>query len=127
MSEPAKDDSRANTVSLGIAFILLSSILFAPTSQTATKYLASSEFPLFQIVFFRSLGQTAWMFLFFWPRYGLRMFKSARPSMQIGRSSLLFISSLFWITAVAKVPLATASAINFTAPILVVILDPAAG
>jgi drug/metabolite transporter (DMT)-like permease len=109
-------------VSLGIFFVLLSSVFFAPLSQTATKYLAG-DFPVFQIVFFRSLGQTAWMFLYFWPKHGFGMFRSARPSLQITRSTLLFVSSLFWINAVAVVPLTTASSINFTAPIMVVLLS----
>lgn len=109
-------------VSLGILFIVLSSVLFAPLSQTATKYLAG-EFPLFQILFFRSLGQTAWMLLFFWPRHGMRVFHANRPGLQLFRSALLFVSSLCWITAVAVVPLTTASAINFTAPVFVVILS----
>lgn len=122
MNQSSPIERADKAVSLGIGFVLLSSILFAPLSQTATKYLAG-DFPLFQIVFFRGVGQTAWMLVFFWPRHGWRMFKSARPSLQFGRSTLLFVSSLFWISAVAKVPLATAASINFTAPILVVLLS----
>jgi drug/metabolite transporter (DMT)-like permease len=109
-------------VTLGILSILASSVLFAPVSQTATKYLAS-DFPLIQIVFFRSLGQTLWMVAFFWPAHGLRMFKSAQPGLQFTRSTLLFVSSLFWVSAVAVVPLTTASAINFTAPMMVVMMS----
>ena len=97
-------------------------MLFAPTSQTATKYLAP-DFPLMQIVFFRALGQTLWMLLFFWPHHGWRMFHSARPGLQLGRSTLLFLSSLFWISGIAVVPLATASAISFMAPIMVVMMS----
>ena len=107
---------------MGIMFIVLSSVLFAPLSQTATKFLAG-EFPIFQIMFFRALGQTAWMFLFFWPKHGFGMFRSANLPLQLTRSTLLFVSSIFWIKAIAVVPLTTASAINFTAPILVVMLS----
>ncbi|MFT5175390.1 MAG: drug/metabolite transporter (DMT)-like permease [Gammaproteobacteria bacterium] len=113
---------KTGKVSIGILFVLLSSIVFAPTSQTATKYLAG-DFPLFQIMFFRSLGQTAWMLLFFWPRHGIGVFRSNRPGLQITRSALLFLSSICWISAVAVVPLTTASAINFTAPVFIVILS----
>lgn len=114
--------ARMSLVSLGILFIVLSSMVFAPLSQAATKFL-SGDFPLFQIVFFRSLGQMIWMLLFFCPRHGLAMFRANRPGMQLARSSLLFASQLCWISAIAFVPLATASAINFTAPVFVVILS----
>ena len=111
-----------STVSLGIAFIVLSCVVFAPLTQTATKFVAT-DFPVFQVMFFRSLGQTAWMLLFFWRGHGIGMFRSQRPGLQLTRSALLFLSSLCWISAVASVPLTTASAINFTAPIMVVLLS----
>ncbi|MCB1739212.1 MAG: DMT family transporter [Gammaproteobacteria bacterium] len=114
--------SRTSTVSLGIAFIVLSCVVFAPLTQTATKFVAT-DFPVFQVMFFRSLGQTAWMLLFFWRGHGIGMFRSQRPGLQLTRSALLFLSSLCWISAVASVPLTTASAINFTAPIMVVLLS----
>lgn len=109
-------------ITLGIVSILLSSVIFAPSSQTATKYLAG-EFPVLQIIFFRSLGQTMWMLLLFWPSHGLSMFRSNRPGLQFTRSTFLFVSGMFWVAAVATVPLATASAINFTAPLMVVIMS----
>jgi len=109
-------------VTLGIASILLSSTLFAPLSQTATKFL-TTDFPVLQIIFFRSLGQTAWMSVYFGARHGVGVFRSARPQLQIIRSSLLFISSLFWIAGVTQVPLTTASAVSFTAPIFVVMMS----
>ena len=106
----------------GIAFIVLSSVIFAPLTQTVTKFLAEA-FPIIQIMFFRSLGQTVWMFVFFWPSHRIEMFRSKRPVLQILRSGLLFVSAMLWVAAVAEVPLTTASAINFTAPIMVVILS----
>jgi len=121
-SPPNPQVRPAGTVSLGIVFIIVSSMVFAPLSQTATKFLAT-DFPIFQIVFFRSLGQTAWMVVFFWPKYGPGMFRASRPWVQLSRSALLFISFLFWLKAIAAVPLTTASAINFTAPIIVVLLS----
>lgn len=113
---------RVTRVTVGILSIVASSVFFAPLSQTATKYLAA-DFPLLQIVFFRSLGQTLWMVALFWPVHGIRMFHSNRPGLQLARSTLLFVSSLFWISAVAVVPLTTASAINFTAPMMVVMMS----
>ena len=79
---------RPTNISLGIAVIVLSSILFAPTSQTATKFLAGT-FPLWQILFFRSLGQTAWMLVFFWPTERGNLFRTRYLGTHLARSTLL--------------------------------------
>ncbi|MGZ0188785.1 MAG: DMT family transporter [Alphaproteobacteria bacterium] len=109
-------------VSFGIICIILSAMVFAPMTQTATKFVAG-DFPLMQVMFFRSLGQTIWMLLFFLPSHGMDVFKTKRPVLHFSRSTLMFLSSMLWVAAVATVPLATASAINFTAPIFVVLLS----
>lgn len=113
---------RTNAIGLGIVFILLSSIIFAPLTQTATKFLAG-DFPVFQIILFRSIGHAFWMLLFFLPQHGVSMFRANRPWLHLARSALLFGSTMLWISAVSAVPLATAGAINFTAPVFVVILS----
>lgn len=110
------------SVTIGIFSILLSAVLFAPLSQTATKYLAS-QFPLIQILFFRALGQTLWTLLFFLPGNGLGMFRANKPKLQLARSAVLFVSGMFWVVAVTTLPLTTASAIAFTAPMMVVIMS----
>lgn len=117
-----RENVQRTALTLGIASILLSSALFAPLTQTASKFL-TTEFPLLQIIFFRSLGQTVWMSLYFGTRHGFSVFRSARPATQLFRSFLLFVSSLFWIAGIAHVPLTTASAVTFTAPIFVVLLS----
>lgn len=119
---PNAQPLRANAIGLSIVFILLSSVIFAPLTQTATKFLAG-DFPVFQIILFRSIGHAFWMLLFFMPRHGLSMFRANRPYLHLARSALLFSSTMLWITAVSEVPLATAGAINFTAPVFVVVLS----
>lgn len=96
--------------------------MLAPVAQTSTKFL-TGDFSLVQIIWVRGLGHTLWMMVLFWPRHGIGIFRSARPWTQLARSTLLFLSSVAWITAVSKVPLATASAMGFTAPIMVVLLS----
>jgi drug/metabolite transporter (DMT)-like permease len=113
---------RTNAIGLGIVFILLSSVIFAPLTQTATKFLAG-DFPVFQIILFRSIGHAFWMLLFFLPQHGVSMLRANRPWLHLARSALLFGSTMLWISAVSAVPLATAGAINFTAPVFVVILS----
>ncbi len=119
---PRAAAARADAILLSIAFIVLSSMLFAPLTQTSTKFL-SGQFPVFQIILFRSIGHAFWMLLFFLPRHGLSMFRAHRPWLHLARSALLFLSTMCWISAISAVPLATASAINFTAPVFVVILS----
>lgn len=63
------------------------------------------------------------MSLYFGSRHGLSIFRSARPTLQLARSGLLFVSSLLWIAGVTQIPLTTASAVSFTAPIFVVMLS----
>jgi len=119
---PQASAGRADDVLLAIVFIVLSSMLFAPLTQTATKFLAG-QFPVFQIILFRSIGHVFWMMLFFLPRHGPAMFRANRPWLHLARSALLFLSTMCWISAIGAVPLATASSINFTAPVFVVILS----
>ena len=106
---------RTNAIGLGIVFILLSSVIFAPLTQTATKFLAG-DFPVFQIILFRSIGHAFWMLLFFLPQHGVSMFRANRPWLHLARSALLFASTMLWISAVSAVPLATVSYTHLTLP-----------
>ena len=63
------------------------------------------------------------MSVYFGARHGVGIFRSNRPSLQLARSTLLFLSSILWIIGVSQVPLTTASAVSFTAPIFVVLMS----
>ncbi len=62
---------------------------------------------------------TAWLA----PRVGWGIVRSAQPWLQIARGTMLVGSSLFFIAALRWLPLADATAINYTTPILVVLLS----
>jgi drug/metabolite transporter (DMT)-like permease len=53
------------------------------------------------------------------PRFGRRLLATKRPLVQLGRSVLMLVSNLVFVSAIGHVPLATASAIGFTSPLLV--------
>jgi len=53
------------------------------------------------------------------PHYGRRLLVTRRPLIQIGRALLMLISNLVFVLAIGRVPLATASAIGFTSPLIV--------
>src|SRR5213079_1126656 len=61
--------------------------------------------------------------LVFLPQYGRRLLATRRPAVQIGRSLLMLVSNMMFVVAIARVPLATASAIGFTSPLLVTALS----
>jgi drug/metabolite transporter (DMT)-like permease len=63
------------------------------------------------------------MLIIFLPQYGRRLFATRRPLVQLGRSALMLASNSVFVLAIGTVPLATASAIGFTSPMLVTALS----
>jgi drug/metabolite transporter (DMT)-like permease len=63
------------------------------------------------------------MLIVFLPQYGRRLIATRRPLVQIGRSLLMLVSNGVFVLAIGKVPLATASAIGFTSPLIVTALS----
>ena len=55
--------------------------------------------------------------------YGRRLWNSRRPGVQIARSLLMLLSNGLFVIAISRVPLATASAIGFTSPLIVTALS----
>ena len=105
---------------VAVAFMVLGASLI-PAMNALAKYLAS-DYPVWQVVWARFLGHIIWMMLFFWPRRGFAIFRTARPTTQTVRSLVFFVANVCFITALPFVDLATASAVMFTAPIIVTAL-----
>jgi drug/metabolite transporter (DMT)-like permease len=76
-----------------------------------------------QIVWARFTGHLVIMLIVFLPHYGRRLLATRRPMVQIGRSLLMLGSNALFVVAIARVPLATASAIGFTSPLIVTALS----
>jgi drug/metabolite transporter (DMT)-like permease len=93
-----------------------------PLMNTFAKYLAG-EYPLWQVVCARFLGHLVWVSILFVPTVGWALFRPRQPWGQLRRSSVFFLSNLAFISALPFVPLATASAIMFMAPLLVTVLS----
>ena len=89
-----------------------------PFMNAAVKLL-TAHYPVLQIVWARFTGHLIVMLVVFLPRYGRRLFATRRPAIQLGRSLLMLVSNLVFVMAIGRVPLATASAIGFTSPLLV--------
>ena len=93
-----------------------------PFMNVGVKYLAQS-YPAPQITWARFTGHLLVMLALFMPRYGIRLLLPQRPMVQIGRSAMMLASNLVYVMAIASVPLATASAIGFTSPLIVTALS----
>ena len=87
----------ARSIVWAIGFVLLSTLIFGPLVQTGNKLLAVA-FPIVQLIWVRSFGHMVWMLILFWPTNGWAMFKTRHPAIQLGRSALLLLSSICWIS-----------------------------
>jgi drug/metabolite transporter (DMT)-like permease len=77
-----------------------------------------------QITWARYAGHFLFMMLVFAPRYGRGLLRSTRLPMQLTRSSLHCLSAFLDFYALGFVALPTATAIAFTAPLMVIALAP---
>jgi drug/metabolite transporter (DMT)-like permease len=93
-----------------------------PFMNAAVKLL-SANYPAMQITWARFTGHLIVMLCVFLPRYRWTLLKTRQPVVQIGRSFLMLLSNLVFVVAIGQVPLATASAIGFTAPLIVTALS----
>ena len=114
------EGGRRNAVA-GIAYMVLG-VSLLPVMNTLAKSLAA-DYPVTQIVWARFLGHLIWMALFFGPTLGAALLRARRPREMLGRSLVFFASNCVFIAALPFIQLATASAIMFTTPLIVVALS----
>lgn len=100
---------------MGVAITVL------PFMNVAAKFL-STDYPTTQILWARYTGHLVFMLLVFMPRRGLSLLRATRPGVHIVRSLLMFVSTVCFFTALRWIPVPTASAINFTSPLIVTAL-----
>ena len=91
--------------------------------MNAMMKLLTQRYPIFEIVWARFTGHLVVMLIVFLPQYGRRLLATRRPLVQLARSALMLASNSVFVLAIGKVPLATASAIGFTSPIIVTALS----
>jgi len=93
-----------------------------PLMNAAVKLL-TARYPALEITWARFTGHLIVMLIVFLPQYGRRLIATRRPLGQLARSLLMLASNLVFVMAIGKVPLATASAIGFTSPLIVTALS----
>jgi drug/metabolite transporter (DMT)-like permease len=107
---------------LGGILLMCAGVSMFPFMNAAVKLLGA-DYPVAQIVWARFTGHLLVMLLVFLPQYGRRLLATRRPAVQIGRSLLMLVSNMMFVVAITRVPLATASAIGFTSPLIVTALS----
>jgi drug/metabolite transporter (DMT)-like permease len=103
----------------GAVLCVTATLLFA-CMDTTTKYLAE-RFDVPFIMAVRYLGNLLLMALLLKPTYGRQMVETRRTGLVLIRAACLAAASLFMGLALQHLPVAEATAINFLAPIVVVV------
>jgi drug/metabolite transporter (DMT)-like permease len=104
----------------GVFFFLFAITIFAISDATA-KYL-TSYFSVALLTWVRYITQLAAMLMTAAPRTGMGIVRTSRPWLMSFRALMQFASTLFFLLAVRSLPLAEATALIFTAPLLVALL-----
>lgn len=110
--------TRAETIS-AILFMLLGFFCYS-ISDTLAKVLSQSVNPL-QIAWLRQMGLVSGVAVLLLSR-GPGVLRTRHPVLQIGRGLTVVVAAASFLTALAYVPLADATAVTFVAPFIVTVL-----
>ena len=121
MSVSAVAVSASRSPLVGVALVVMATFLLA-SHDAFTKYL-SGFYSIVLVVWARYAVHTSLMAVFFLPRSGVKVLRSQRPLLQGVRALCLLATSLLFVAALAYIPLAEATAVNFVAPLLVTALS----
>ncbi len=103
----------------GAVWMILANVFFT-LMNTLVREL-SSRYGLFELLLVRSLFGVLFVLLLVWPA-GLRSLRTRRPGLQVVRGLLGFAAMYLWFFSVSSIPLAQATAINFSAPVFAAVL-----
>ncbi|MFA5665023.1 DMT family transporter [Castellaniella sp.] len=106
---------------LGPLLMCVASMMFS-IMDAGTKYL-STEYPPAQVVWVRYLAQALAIWVIFWPRMRISLFRTQHIVIQIVRGLILCTSSMLVIHGLARLPLAETTAFVFLAPVFITVLS----
>lgn len=104
----------------GIGLMVLAVSTFSCLDATS-KYL-SALYPVATIVWARYVCQAALMLTVLGPRLNFKLVKTSNLRLQILRGIVLTASSLVFLTALSRMPMAEAASIAFMAPLFIAVL-----
>jgi drug/metabolite transporter (DMT)-like permease len=117
MATPA----RREHIPLGILYMVAATIVFAASSATS-KWLVA-RYPVGEVLFTRTAVALVACMLFILPQTGLAVFRTNRLRHHALRSLSQGFSQTFLLIAFSLMPLASAIAINFSAPLFTTLIS----
>ena len=88
----------------------------------ATAKLLLEHYPLVQVMWARYTMHLLLVLLVLWPKHRSGLLVTRKPGLQLLRSTLLLMCTSCYFSALWFIPLATAAAISFTAPVIITFL-----
>ena len=113
--------ARRDHVPLGIAYMIGATVLFAG-SAAVTKWLLDT-YPVGEVLFIRTVGSLAIVAAMILPVAGLAVFRTARIGAHTVRAVSQGTSQALIVLAISLLPLASAFAINFSAPLFATLVS----
>jgi drug/metabolite transporter (DMT)-like permease len=108
-------DTRQERIPLAIAYMVAAGAVFTATSA-ASKWLVAT-YPVGEVLFTRALIGLAACVVFILPVTGLAVFHTRRPGAHLVRGVSQTCSQSLLLIAFSMMPLASATAINFSSPL----------
>ncbi len=105
---------------LGVLLVVAATMFFA-TMDTTTKYL-TMRYNVPMVIAIRYMVHVLLMALVLGPTQGRQLVRTKRPGLVFIRSLSLVAASIFFATALQRMPVAESTALIFLAPILVVLV-----
>ena len=112
----------ATHLPLAAVLLVLGAVGCFTVSDTIVKHL-TQRYPVPLLVFARFALQALVTIVWLAPRLGAGLVRTTQPRLQIVRGVVLVFSSFCFISALRWLPLADATAINYTTPVVVVLLS----
>ena len=118
--EPVTSPARGDAIVCGIVYMIASTVAFAGVNALIKWEVAT--YPVGEVAFFRSLFSLIPCFIIVLPRNGLKVLRTARLGDHVRRalSQTCSMSAIF--LAFKLMPLASAIAISFSAPLFTTLL-----
>ena len=113
--EPRIPTGRQEHIPRAIGYMVAAGALFS-LSSAASKWLVEA-YPVGEVLFFRAFGGLLACSVFILPIYGLIVFRTGRPGAHALRAISQTTSQTLLLIAFSMMPLASATAINFSSPL----------
>ncbi|WP_204112847.1 DMT family transporter [Shimia biformata] len=118
---PGSPAAPENNPAKAITFILVG-MVFITINDSVIKFL-SGDYPLHQMVFFRSGIGLMFTLVLVQIEGGFQILRTARPVLHLIRALLVVVANMSFFAALAVLPLADTNALFFVSPLLITLLS----